>query len=932
MARKHKRSKHHDSATQTDLSVEEMTPSERYRHFRLSQQASITLASQFARSLSFELDEFQQLANQALERGENVLVAAPTGAGKTTAGDFAIMLAQHNGRKAFYTTPIKALSNQKFHDLQQVYGQDAVGLLTGDLSINAEADIVVMTTEVLRNMLYERSTTLQRLQFVILDEIHYLADKSRGSVWEEVIIHLPDSIQIVGLSATVSNVEDFASWIRSIRSSTTLVVSDRRPVPLNQKVIIQASKRQEPELFDLFEHEDDRRGQRTTARTSSDRSSPSSSQAARTSSPRVNPQLIARLSSLDHQAKAASSRRTYGAMPDRESRVSHGSSPRGKHSSYTSSSRDSTSCRSGRNAQRTGKRFEGIYESSLNSAHSASRYHPKRWAVVDELDFNRLLPAIYFIFSRNGCDKAVNECLNANLVLTTQQESERIERIIRDELYSTLTAEERRALRADQFMVAAQCGFAAHHAGLVAVFRHVVEQLFELGLLKVVFATETLALGLNMPARSVVIDKLEKYTSSGHAMLTAGEFTQLTGRAGRRGIDTIGYAIVADHRGFDPTVAATLSSKHVYPIHSSFEPTYNMAVNLLRSSTYDEATRTLEHSFAQWETNQRAGRLRANLDELKKALDGYEQAFACEYGDFMSWIRVREDLRSLEREERNRLKQQYFPQPEDRAAAFADLDKRIATLKHQERDHPCHACPKAQDHWTWGHRWAREKRTYDRIYRQYVASTSSVATRFGKLCTMLHEWGYLHIEHDHDYTITPSGELLRHIYGEHDVLLSQALLHGVLNDLTATQLACVISAMSYESRRSDSCSSRYGMNESASDTIDTAIHGLHAIQADINNRRRLASLDALPTLNTDLMQITYEWANGASLSYILRHNTLTAGDFVRNMKRLCDVLEQVYSACHAMQNNDLTKVATTARTAITMVNRAIVAYSGVEGV
>lgn len=520
----------------------ELSPAQRYAAFKQTQAKQRTVAAEFARSMPFELDEFQMQANDALEAGDNVLVAAPTGAGKTVAADFAIYLAQTRNVKAFYTTPIKALSNQKYHDLVDQYGTDKVGLLTGDTSINSEADIVVMTTEVLRNMLYEHSVTLEALRYVILDEVHYLADRFRGPVWEEVIIHLPKNVNIIGLSATVSNVEDFSEWIESVRGKTTLVMSEQRPVPLEQHVLVQADDHTEPELIDLYRR--DANGEQTV---------------------KLNAQLINRLDQLDRQAE----RRKGERRPDK------------------------------RRAKGKGGRWD-------DRPHKVERHTPRRWAVVDELNFLDMLPGIYFIFSRNGCDQAVDQCINAGLELTTSDEVQQIRRIVDEMVEGQLSQEDLKALHFSQFRFALEEGFAPHHAGMVALFRQIVERLFEEGLVKMVFATETLALGINMPARCVVVEKLEKFDGTGHVGLTPGEFTQLTGRAGRRGIDTIGHAVVVDHHGFVPATAAALSSKRVYPLHSSFRPTFNMAVNLLNSSDYETARVTLDHSFAQWEANESA--------------------------------------------------------------------------------------------------------------------------------------------------------------------------------------------------------------------------------------------------------------------------------------------------------------------------------------
>lgn len=734
--RHHRRSV--DGAVSTPHNDALPSPSQRYQAFRRSQERRKSVAEQFARTLPFELDEFQRQANEALEADCNVLVAAPTGAGKTIVADFAIYLAQQRNVKAFYTTPIKALSNQKYHDLVAVYGADRVGLLTGDTSINSEADIVVMTTEVLRNMLYERSSTLTALRYVILDEVHYLADRFRGPVWEEVIIHLPRSVRVVALSATVSNVEDFSGWLSSVRGETALVVSEHRPVPLEQHVLVQADDRTEPELIDLYRHDAD--GRPTTA---------------------LNAHLVSRLDQLDRQAARRAGNRDRG----RERR------------------------RAGRTHQ---------------SQRKPERHVPRRWAVVDELDYLGLLPGITFIFSRNGCDQAVDQCLNAGLELTTEDEVRRIRRIVDEMVDGQLSAEDLKALRFSRFRFALEEGFAAHHAGMVALFRQIVERLFEEGLVKMVFATETLALGINMPARCVVVEKLEKFDGTGHVALTPGEFTQLTGRAGRRGIDTIGHAVVVDHHGFVPATAAALSSKRVYPLHSSFRPTFNMAVNLLNSSDVDTARVTLDHSFAQWEANESAGQLESQMVALEQALQGYEQAFDCDHGDFREFMTLRMRLTDLERNDRRRIKHEPFASEQERRQAMRELDRRIARLRQAEQQHPCRQCPDLQRHLTWGHRWARETRELERVRHRYESRTGSVARQFDRICGVLDTLGYLERAERNgstDYRLTQAGQLLRHLYSELDLTVAQALREGVFDGLDPSQMAAVASALVYEARR-----------------------------------------------------------------------------------------------------------------------------------
>ncbi|AIZ16256.1 DEAD/DEAH box helicase [Bifidobacterium pseudolongum subsp. globosum] len=847
----------------------ELTPAERYARFDRVKRQRRSIAAKFADTLPFELDRFQTDANEALEQGSNVLVAAPTGAGKTVVADFAVYLAQQQNAKAFYTTPIKALSNQKYHDLVALYGPDKVGLLTGDTSINSEADIVVMTTEVLRNMLYEHSTTLQALRYVVLDEVHYLADRFRGPVWEEVIIHLPQSVRIVGLSATVSNVEDFADWIASVRGETKLVVSEHRPVPLEQYVLVQRDPRTEPELFDLYRHDDN--GRPTT-------------------------KLNARLTNRLDEYMRREQRRRGAERPDRRK-------GRGRH---------------GRPESRSARQVE--------------RYQPKRWAVVDELNFLGMLPAIYFIFSRNGCDEAVDQCLDAGLRLTSDDEALRIRSIVDEMIEGQLTHDDLKTLHFARFRHALEEGFAAHHAGMVALFKQIVERLFEEGLIKVVFATETLALGINMPARSVVIEKLEKYDGTGIVGLTPGEYTQLTGRAGRRGIDTIGNAVVVDHRGFTPETAVALSSKRVYPLHSSFKPTFNMAVNLLNTSDYETARITLDHSFAQWEANESAWQIEARIDALTAALAGYAEAMTCEYGDFTDLLRIRMQLNELQKNERRKLKHEVFATNADKSRAFRRLDARIAKLKELEHDHPCKQCPDFQDHMKWGHRWMRETRELERLRQRYDSRTGSVARQFDRICEILDRLGYLErTDHDgvRDYTLTEQGQLLRRLYSERDLVLAQAITEGVLDDLSAPQIAALLSSLLYEARRGEGGEPR---------RYPGGPHGLVAQRA-----RELKYLDEqvlvlcedagmdsyLQPLDFGIVDIIYDWACGDSLAQVLEHSELTGGDFVRNAKRLADVLQQI-AVAEPYMGEQHAMLAARAREAFDAVNRGIVAYSGVD--
>ncbi|HYU83701.1 MAG TPA: DEAD/DEAH box helicase, partial [Kribbellaceae bacterium] len=395
------------------------TPAEKYAQFRSdAEEAQRHPALAEFRSLyDFGLDDFQLRACAALEDGHQVLVAAPTGSGKTLVGEFAVHLALARGQKCFYTTPIKALSNQKYGDLVRRYGTENVGLLTGDNSINSEAPIVVMTTEVLRNMLYAGSGTLLGLSYVVMDEVHYLADRSRGAVWEEVIIHLPDSVSVVSLSATVSNAEEFGEWLETVRGDTVVILEERRPVPLFQHVMV--GKR----MHDLFAHE------APTARTGN----PANRAVGKDSRDVVNPQLV-RIARDDNRVFRDDSRR-----------------PRRR--------RDLPRDRPSRN-----------------------HFTPYRTDVVEQLDGEALLPAIYFIFSRAGCEAAMTQCLRSGLRLTSTTEREEIKRVLAERT-ADIPDEDLGVLGYHDFAEALSRGIAAHHAGMLAAFKEVVEELFARGLI-----------------------------------------------------------------------------------------------------------------------------------------------------------------------------------------------------------------------------------------------------------------------------------------------------------------------------------------------------------------------------------------------------------------------------------------------------------------
>ena len=572
------------------------TPAQRYAEFR-DRQSSPEL-TKFRALYDFEFDDFQVQACTALNEGNGVLVAAPTGSGKTVVGEFAVHLALERGLKCFYTTPIKALSNQKYADLVRRYDSRTVGLLTGDNSVNGEAPIVVMTTEVLRNMLYAGSSTLRGLGYVVLDEVHYLADRSRGAVWEEVIIHLPESVRLVALSATVSNAEEFGDWLDDLRGGVTVIVDEHRPVPLWQHMMVGSR------LYDLF-------------------TDPAGT--------RVNPELL-RIAQRDRWAQQ-SVQATGSSRPGRGGRRGH---PGG---------------RAGHNGSRP--KYTGGYASRGGGGRNAGGFAPGRGRppyrpeVISRLDSAGLLPAINFIFSRAGCDAAVQQCLAAGLRLTQPDEAVAITEFV-EERTADIPDEDLAVLGYGEFLSGLQRGIAAHHAGMLPTFKEVVEELFSSGLVRVVFATETLALGINMPARTVVIEKLDKWNGETHAELTPGEYTQLTGRAGRRGIDVEGHAVVLWQPGIDPQAVAGLAGTRTYPLNSSFRPSYNMAVNLTGQVGRDRAAALLESSFAQFQADRGVMDLTRQIRRNSEAMAGLAEKMACDQGDFAEYAAMRRELSDLE--------------------------------------------------------------------------------------------------------------------------------------------------------------------------------------------------------------------------------------------------------------------------------------------
>ncbi|MDT5003806.1 MAG: ATP-dependent helicase HelY [Mycobacterium sp.] len=899
----------------------------------------------FTKALSFTLDDFQQRACRALEDGHGVLVCAPTGAGKTVVGEFAVHLALAAGRKCFYTTPIKALSNQKHADFVRRYGAERVGLLTGDQSINGDAPVVVMTTEVLRNMLYANSDTLHGLSHVVMDEVHFLADRMRGAVWEEVILHLSEEVRLVSLSATVSNAEEFGGWIQTVRGNTTVVVDEHRPVPLWQHVMV--GKR----LFDLFDYRSGDPGKNGRELL-------------------VDPQLLRH---IVH-------RREADRLADWQPRG------RGGHRSRPSI-------------------FRG----------------PSRPDVIELLDAEGLLPTITFIFSRVGCDAAVKQCLRSSLRLTTDDERARIAEVV-ERRCADLSESDLVVLGYHEWREGLLRGLAAHHAGMLPVFRHTVEELFTQGLVKAVFATETLALGINMPARTVVLERLVKFDGEQHVQLTPGEYTQLTGRAGRRGIDVEGHAVVLWTPDVDPAEVAGLASTRTFPLRSSFAPSYNMTINLVNQMGPTQAHQLLERSFAQYQADRSVvGLVRAiergerMLDEIAADLGGRDTPIL-EYARMRATISQREKAQSrASRVQRRRAvndalsslrrgdivniangrrtglavvleaaRDEDDPRPlvltenrwagrissADYAGASAkvgsmtlpkrvehrqprvrrdvasalrtatagmaiskgrrsgppgdhDVDPELAGLREQLQRHAAHRLPDREEKVRLAERYLRIERDNEQIQQKVAAATNSLARTFDRIVVLLTERGFIRGD-DGDPTVTDDGRLLARIYNESDLLVAECLRGGVWEGLSPAELAGVLSAVLYEARGDSSGTPQAA--EIPTGKLRRALADTRRFAAELRTDEQRHRISPSREPDEGFVAAVYRWATTGDLAAALEASDvggtgspLSAGDFVRWCRQVLDLADQVRNAAPSPE------LRTVAKRAIADVRRGVVA-------
>ena len=738
----------------------------------------------FATELDFPLDDFQVEACRALEDHHDVLVCAPTGAGKTIVGEFAARLALRSAGRCFYTTPIKALSNQKYLDLSRRFGDDRVGLLTGDISLDPHAPVVVMTTEVLRSMLHGDSPLLRGLTHVVMDEVHYLADRERGAVWEETILALPDGVTLTSLSATVSNAEEFGGWLREVRGDVTVVVEDSRPVPLTQHML--AGGR----LFDLL--------------------SPSGT---------VD----------DTLERYIAHRRLVEAAPGPTAGRRH---------------------RRRRSRERAGPEVGDLP------------------GTVARLEAEQLLPAIWFRFSRNGCDDAVAECLDSPIRLTQAADIAEI-RAVADRHIASLPPADLDAVGCAEWLEGLERGVAAHHAGLVPAFRHTVEELFARGLLRVVFATETLAVGVNMPARTVVLERLVKPTADGPVRLTPGEYTQLTGRAGRRGIDVEGHAVVLWSPESDPATVAGLAGARSYPLHSSLRVGYNTAINLVARRGIRGAREFLQRSFAQYQ----AERSVAALTDAVRANSAALHDLDTELGSIGGLTEYRQLSDRL---------------AEARRTGSAEL---VSALARAVRSHPVHRRGDRDRLLALSARRAALHGDTERRRPRIDEVPGRLVGTFDRTLDLLEERGYLIRDPAGEAVhVTDDGRRLGRIYCTNDLLVAECVRTGAWSGLTPAELAAVACSALGETRRRT-----VGVPGRTTPAIDEALHATMRSWSELAGREEHHGLAVAPDPDPVAVAAIHRWARGDGLAAALDAAAdagLSAGDLVRRYLRTLDLLDQ----------------------------------------
>jgi ATP-dependent RNA helicase HelY len=776
----------------------------------------LDLIEAYQATLPFALDDFQREAIIKLERSRGVLVSAPTSSGKTVVADYVIWRRLNapaelrrpstEAADVVYTTPLKALSNQKYHDLCTRFGEQRIGLVTGEHTVNDGAPVLVMTTEILRNVLYDEPARVERVGDVVLDEIHYIDDYPRGTVWEELIIEAPRHIRLIGLSATISNVTEVATWMSGLRGTIETVTRTERPVALEMWLAIDNT------LHPLFD--------------------------------------------------------------------------------------------------KAGNAARGTLELAQADAVQQPRFREARRApdndllqIIEVLRRRAMLPAIYFIFSRRGCREALARCGLHAIDLTNDEEKERIDIALTEQLDALSDEDERRCVLLELDRRLLRRGLAMHHAGLLPYAKEMIERLFQQGLIKVVFATETLSLGLNMPARSCVISTFTKFDGVSFATLTSGELTQLMGRAGRRGIDTVGHGVILKESDVDLRDIYDAAISGEFAVDSKFSPTYTMVLNLLRTRSAEAAELLLDSSFGQYQAVERTARwdhrranLEAELADLRMRRFQHPRV-PCTERTMTSFLTTGTQLSAAQLELRRARRGHWTDARRGRyGKAGADPGQRYEALRRnarslQERlnESPCHHCPYLADHRNHHYRVADIETTLAGAEEELERAQHRFRREFQAHRAVLRAAGFL----DGDVP-TYLGRLAGSLYGESSLVVADAVASGVLTGLKPEELAATLVSLVSEDRGRER--PQPSRRHFPTPRIEERHRRLRVAMRRFMELEREHGLETLPPLSLEQIRPAYEWASGVPLADIEPPPGADTGDVVKAVKSLYSLLRQMEQA------------------------------------
>ena len=730
----------------------------------------------------FELDDFQKEAVDYINNGKSIVVCAPTGAGKTCIAESAIQKALEEDTRLFYTTPLKALSNQKFYDFGKKYGTGNVGLLTGDTSINREAPIVVMTTEVFRNMLYNTNfgslkDNLRDVKYVVLDEVHYMNDEQRGTVWEESIIYCPNNIQIIALSATVANSKQLCDWINTVHSKTELVYTDFRPVPLRH-FYFDSSK-----PFEIL--------------------------------PLLTPE------------------------------------------------------------GRLNKRIRPEKKLNFHSRQAKKRNSVKD--LINVLHKKEMLPAIFFTFSRKKCDENMEKCSDINLI--TQKEFDEIKKEVKEFL------KEHTYLENNKNLEYLYNGVASHHAGLLPAWKLLVERLFQKGLIKVVFATETLAAGINMPARTTVISAISKRTDSGHRMLSANEFLQMSGRAGRRGMDKIGYVVVMGTQFQSPEEVADLVRSDANPLESQFSPSYSMVLNLMQNLELEQAKELILKSFGYFSSNDRLKPIisqQIKCEQTLAKLKAEKCPFNLTSQDLIEFNKLKEKYIVYRKLTKTLLKQAKQKGQKDTPEVI-EYTSKTREIRDAMNKYNCEICRGYKKHMKNLEIIERYEKKYKETCKNIEKQKDIYWNKFLAHKDILERIGYIE-----NGSPTDNGILCSMIRAENELFLSEIILKGVFEELEPYELASVICALVTEDLRSD-----VYPNQPISKNTRKALNRIKEIRKKIAILQRDYDINTEMYINSYYSPLIEQWVMDTPWEDIAKQVDSSEGDIVRIFKRTVDVLRQL---------------------------------------